>query len=227
MLQCQPLLLARFQWISSSELPRSLWKSVLRLPAYGLQTTSQCFGGWIPWIWIVFAFVPRSFSSLPRVLYLVCLSTKIQCSEEAQCKSNKQIDNLIHLDPRPREGFPWLRPAINLNPPLGDFHTSDIYSFPNGLVTEAPAGLWCWGERCGQRGERRPSYYRSVQQAHQWFFDLALAHHWPSWSWRSHWRDKRNTTPLGKRTAGASEILLKFKCFICSPKLKKIRFKIY
>ncbi|KAK2112041.1 Protein fem-1 B [Saguinus oedipus] len=74
--------------------------------------------------------------NLYTFLYLVCISTKTQCSEEDQCKINKQIYNLIHLDPRTCEGFTLLHLAVNSNTPVDDFHTNDVCSFPNALVTK-------------------------------------------------------------------------------------------
>lgn len=67
-------------------------------------------------------------------LYLVCIFIKIQCSEEDQCKINKQIYNLIYFDFRIREGFILLYLVVNSNISVDDFYINDVCSFFNAFV---------------------------------------------------------------------------------------------
>ncbi|XP_032477063.1 protein fem-1 homolog B isoform X2 [Phocoena sinus] len=140
----------------------------------------------------------------------VCISTKTQCSEEDQCKINKQIYNLIHLDPRTREGFTLLHLAVNSNTPVDDFHTNDVCSFPNALVTKLL--LDCGAEVNAVDNEGNSALHIIVQYnrpisdfltLHSIIISLVEA------GAHTDMTNKQNKTPLDKSTTGVSEILLK------------------
>ncbi|XP_076984451.1 protein fem-1 homolog B isoform X1 [Tamandua tetradactyla] len=148
--------------------------------------------------------------NLYTFLYLVCISTKTQCSEEDQCKINKQIYNLIHLDPRTREGFTLLHLAVNSNTPVDDFHTNDVCSFPNALVTKLL--LDCGAEVNAVDNEGNSALHIIVQYnrpisdfltLHSIIISLVEA------GAHTDMTNKQNKTPLDKSTTGVSEILLK------------------
>uniref|UniRef100_A0A2K5EUV5 Protein fem-1 homolog B n=1 Tax=Aotus nancymaae TaxID=37293 RepID=A0A2K5EUV5_AOTNA len=145
-----------------------------------------------------------------RERILVCISTKTQCSEEDQCKINKQIYNLIHLDPRTREGFTLLHLAVNSNTPVDDFHTNDVCSFPNALVTKLL--LDCGAEVNAVDNEGNSALHIIVQYnrpisdfltLHSIIISLVEA------GAHTDMTNKQNKTPLDKSTTGVSEILLK------------------
>ncbi|XP_028921258.1 protein fem-1 homolog B [Ornithorhynchus anatinus] len=143
-------------------------------------------------------------------LYLVCISTKTQCSEDDQARLNRQIYNLIQLDPRTRDGATLLHLAVNSNTPVDDFHTNDVCSFPNALV--AKLLLDCGAEVNAVDLEGNSPLHVIVQYNRPISDFLTLhaiitglveagAH--------TDMTNKQKKTPLDKSTTGVSEILLK------------------
>ncbi|XP_071759114.2 protein fem-1 homolog B-like [Centroberyx gerrardi] len=68
-------------------------------------------------------------------LYLACISTKMVCSDKERTRINKQIYNLIKLDPRSREGSSLLHLAISSHMAV-EYYTNKVCSFPNAQVTK-------------------------------------------------------------------------------------------
>ncbi|XP_038179943.1 LOW QUALITY PROTEIN: protein fem-1 homolog B [Arvicola amphibius] len=149
--------------------------------------------------------------NLYTFLYLVCISTKTQCSEEDQCRINKQIYNLIHLDPRTREGFTLLHLAVNSNTPVDDFPPpTNVCSFPNALVTSS---CWIAVLRVNAVTMRGNSALHIIVQYNRPISDFLTLHSiiisLVEAGAHTDMTNKQNKTPLDKSTTGVSEILLK------------------
>ncbi|KAJ7311135.1 hypothetical protein JRQ81_006738 [Phrynocephalus forsythii] len=143
-------------------------------------------------------------------LYLVCISTKTQCSEEEQSRINKQIYNLIHLDPRTRDGSSLLHHAVNSSTPVDDFHTNDVCSFPNALVTKLLLDCGADVNVVDHEGNTPlhviVQYNRPISDfltLHSIIISLVEA------GAHTDMTNKQKKTPLDKSTTGVSEILLK------------------
>ncbi|NXV08169.1 FEM1B protein, partial [Cettia cetti] len=143
-------------------------------------------------------------------LYLVCISTKTQCSEEDQSRINKQIYNLIHLDPRTRDGSSLLHHAVNSGTPVDDFHTNDVCSFPNALVTKL---LLDCGADVNAVDNEGNSPLHIIVQYHRPISDFLTLHSiiisLVEAGAHTDMTNKQKKTPLDKSTTGVSEILLK------------------
>uniref|UniRef100_A0A4W3IXF2 Protein fem-1 homolog B n=2 Tax=Callorhinchus milii TaxID=7868 RepID=A0A4W3IXF2_CALMI len=149
-------------------------------------------------------------STVFTFLYLVCISTKTQCSESERARINKQIYNLIHLDPRTREGSSLLHLAVNPGTPVDDFHTNDVCCFPNAQVTKLL--LDCGADTNAVDAEGNSPLHVIVQYnrpisdfltLHAIIVSLVEA------GAHADMTNKQGKTPLDKSTTGVSEILLK------------------
>ncbi|KAG8145246.1 putative Protein fem-1-like protein [Naja naja] len=143
-------------------------------------------------------------------LYLVCISTKTQCRDEEQSRINKQIYNLIHLDPRTRDGSSLLHHAVNSGTPVDDFHTNDVCSFPNALVTKLLLDCGADVNAVDHEGNTPlhviVQYNRPISDfltLHSIIISLVEA------GAHTDMTNKQKKTPLDKSTTGVSEILLK------------------
>ncbi|MCJ8736083.1 hypothetical protein PDJAM_G00254880 [Pangasius djambal] len=149
-------------------------------------------------------------SNIFTFLYLVCISTKTQCDDEDRARINKQIYDLIRLDPRTREGSSLLHLAASSSTPVDDFHTNDVCSFPNAQVTKIL--LDCGAQvNCVDNEGNSPlhlivQYNRPISDfltLHAIIISLVEA------GAHTDMTNKQKKTPLEKSTTGVSEILLK------------------
>ncbi|KAJ8417181.1 hypothetical protein AAFF_G00284080 [Aldrovandia affinis] len=149
-------------------------------------------------------------SNLFTFLYLVCISTKTQCGEEERARVNKQIYNLIQLDPRSREGSSLLHLAISSSTPVDDFHTNDVCSFPNSQVTKL---LLDCGAHVNAVDHEGNSPLHVIVQYNRPISDFLTLHaiiiSLVEAGAHTDMTNKQNKTPLDKSTTGVSEILLK------------------
>ncbi|XP_061077966.1 protein fem-1 homolog B [Conger conger] len=149
-------------------------------------------------------------SNLFTFLYLVCISTKTQCGEEERARINKQIYDLIQLDPRSREGASLLHLAISSSTPVDDFHTNDVCSFPNAQVTKL---LLDCGARVNAVDHEGNSPLHVIVQYNRPISDFLTLHaiiiSLVEAGAHTDMTNKQNKTPLDKSTTGVSEILLK------------------
>ncbi|MBN3318767.1 FEM1B protein, partial [Atractosteus spatula] len=149
-------------------------------------------------------------SNVFTFLYLVCISTKTQCSEEERARINKQIYNLIQLDPRSREGSSLLHLAINSNTPVDDFHTNDVCSFPSAQVTKL---LLDCGAQVNAVDNEGNSPLHIIVQYNRPISDFLTLHSiiisLVEAGAHTDMTNKQKKTPLDKSTTGVSEILLK------------------
>ncbi|MBN3279233.1 FEM1B protein, partial [Polyodon spathula] len=149
-------------------------------------------------------------SNVFTFLYLVCISTKTQCNEEERARVNKQIYNLIQLDPRSKEGSTLLHLAINPNTPVDDFHTNDVCSFPNALVTKL---LISCGAQVNAVDNEGNSPLHIIVQYNRPISDFLTLHaiiiSLVEAGAHTDMTNKQKKTPLDKSTTGVSEILLK------------------
>lgn len=149
-------------------------------------------------------------SNVFTFLYLVCISTKTQCSEEGRARINKQIYNLIQLDPRSREGSSLLHLAISSSTPVDDFHTNDVCSFPNAQVTKL---LLDCGAQVNAVDNEGNSPLHVIVQYNRPISDFLTLHaiiiSLVEAGAHTDMTNKQKKTPLDKSTTGVSEILLK------------------
>uniref|UniRef100_A0A8C1UJN5 Protein fem-1 homolog B n=1 Tax=Cyprinus carpio TaxID=7962 RepID=A0A8C1UJN5_CYPCA len=149
-------------------------------------------------------------SNLFTFLYLVCISTKTQCSEEERARINKQIYDLIRLDPRSREGSSLLHLAASSSTPVDDFHTNDVCSFPNAQVTKL---LIDCGAQVNAVDHEGNSPLHLIVQYNRPISDFLTLHaiiiSLVEAGAHTDMTNKQKKTPLDKSTTGVSEILLK------------------
>ncbi|XP_056138211.1 protein fem-1 homolog B isoform X1 [Lampris incognitus] len=149
-------------------------------------------------------------SNIFTFLYLVCISTKTTCSEEERARINKQIYNLIQLDPRSREGSSLLHLAISSSTPVDDFHTNDVCSFPNAQVTKL---LLDCGAQVNAIDHEGNSPLHVIVQYNRPISDFLTLHaiiiSLVEAGAHTDMTNKQKKTPLDKSTTGVSEILLK------------------
>ncbi|XP_030045663.1 protein fem-1 homolog B [Microcaecilia unicolor] len=143
-------------------------------------------------------------------LYLVCISTKTQSTPEEQASVNKQIYKLIQLDPRTRDGSSLLHLAVNSSTPVDDFHTNDVCSFPNALVTKL---LIDCGADVNAVDHEGNSALHVIVQYNRPISDFLTLHaiiiNLVEAGAHTDMTNKHKKTPLDKSTTGVSEILLK------------------
>ncbi|XP_054476627.1 protein fem-1 homolog B [Anoplopoma fimbria] len=149
-------------------------------------------------------------SNVFTFLYLVCISTKTTCDEEARARINKHIYDLIQLDPRSREGASLLHLAISSNTPVDDFHTNDVCSFPSAQVTKLLLDCGAQVNAVDHEGNTPlhviVQYNRPISDfltLHAIIINLVEA------GAHTDMTNKQKKTPLDKSTTGVSEILLK------------------
>ncbi|XP_052453780.1 protein fem-1 homolog B [Carassius gibelio] len=149
-------------------------------------------------------------SNLFTFLYLVCISTKTQCGEEERARINKQIYDLIRLDPRSREGSTLLHLAASSSTPVDDFHTNDVCSFPNAQVTKL---LIECGAQVNAVDHEGNSPLHLIVQYNRPISDFLTLHaiiiSLVEAGAHTDMTNKQKKTPLDKSTTGVSEILLK------------------
>ncbi|KAF4094740.1 protein fem-1 homolog B [Onychostoma macrolepis] len=149
-------------------------------------------------------------SNVFTFLYLVCISTKTQCSEEERARINKQIYDLIRLDPRSREGLSLLHLAASSSTPVDDFHTNDVCSFPNAQVTKL---LIDCGAQVNAVDHEGNSPLHLIVQYNRPISDFLTLHaiiiSLVEAGAHTDMTNKQKKTPLDKSTTGVSEILLK------------------
>ncbi|XP_059392921.1 protein fem-1 homolog B [Carassius carassius] len=149
-------------------------------------------------------------SNLFTFLYLVCISTKTQCGEEERSRINKQIYDLIRLDPRSREGSTLLHLAASSSTPVDDFHTNDVCSFPNAQVTKL---LIECGAHVNAMDHEGNSPLHLIVQYNRPISDFLTLHaiiiSLVEAGAHTDMTNKQKKTPLDKSTTGVSEILLK------------------
>ncbi|XP_055795345.1 protein fem-1 homolog B-like [Salvelinus fontinalis] len=149
-------------------------------------------------------------SNMFTFLYLVCISTKTVCGEEARAHVNEQIYNLIQLDPRSREGLSLLHLAISSSTPVDDFHTNDVCSFPNAQVTKL---LLDCGAQVNAVDHEGNSPLHIIVQYNRPISDFLTLHaiiiSLVEAGAHTDMTNKQKKTPLDKSTTGVSEILLK------------------
>ena len=149
-------------------------------------------------------------SNLFTFLYLVCISTKTLCGDEERGRINKQIYNLIQLDPRSRLGSSLLHLAISSNTPVDDFHTNDVCSFPNAQVTKL---LLDCGAQVNAVDNEGNSPLHIIVQYNRPISDFLTLHaiiiSLVEAGAHTDMTNKQKKTPLDKSTTGVSEILLK------------------
>ncbi|XP_018607883.1 protein fem-1 homolog B isoform X1 [Scleropages formosus] len=149
-------------------------------------------------------------SNIYTFLYLVCISTKTQCGEEERARINKQIYNLIQLDPRSRDGSSLLHLAISSSTPVDDFHTNDVCSFPNAQVTKL---LLDCGAQVNAVDNEGNSPLHIIVQYNRPISDFLTLHaiiiSLVEAGAHTDMTNKQKKTPLDKSTTGVSEILLK------------------
>uniref|UniRef100_A0A8C5MU35 Protein fem-1 homolog B n=1 Tax=Leptobrachium leishanense TaxID=445787 RepID=A0A8C5MU35_9ANUR len=148
--------------------------------------------------------------NLHTFLYLVCISTKTQCSEVEQSLINKQIYSLVHLDPRTRDGGSLLHLAVDSGTPVDDFHTNDVCSFPS-----APVGklLVDCGANVNATDHAGNSPLHVIVQYNRPISDFLTLHAiilcLVEAGAHTDMTNKEKKTPLDRSTTGVSEILLK------------------
>lgn len=149
-------------------------------------------------------------SNIFTFLYLVCISTKTNCSDEERATINKHIYDLIQLDPRTREGCSLLHLAISSSTPVDDFHTNDVCSFPNAQVTKLLLDCGAQVNAVDHEGNTPlhviVQYNRPISDfltLHAIIINLVEA------GAHTDMTNKQKKTPLDKSTTGVSEILLK------------------
>ncbi|CDQ58516.1 protein fem-1 homolog B [Oncorhynchus mykiss] len=149
-------------------------------------------------------------SNVFTFLYLVCISTKTVCGEEERARINKQIYNLIQLDPRSREGSSLLHLAISSSTPVDDFHTNDVCTFPNAQVTKL---LLDCGAQVNAVDHEGNSPLHIIVQYNRPISDFLTLHaiiiSLVEAGAHTDMTNKQKKTPLDKSTTGVSEILLK------------------
>ncbi|KAM6973172.1 protein fem-1 homolog B [Aplochiton taeniatus] len=149
-------------------------------------------------------------SNVFTFLYLACISTKTTCGEEERAHLNKQIYNLIQLDPRSREGSSLLHLAISSSTPVDDFHTNDVCSFPNAQVTKL---LLDCGAQVNAVDHEGNSPLHVIVQYNRPISDFLTLHaiiiSLVEAGAHTDMTNKQKKTPLDKSTTGVSEILLK------------------
>ncbi|XP_067091336.1 protein fem-1 homolog B [Osmerus mordax] len=149
-------------------------------------------------------------SNLFTFLYLVCISTKTLCGDEERGRINKQIYNLIQLDPRSRQGSSLLHLAISSNTPVDDFHTNDVCSFPSAQVTKL---LLDCGAQVNAIDNEGNSPLHIIVQYNRPISDFLTLHaiiiSLVEAGAHTDMTNKQKKTPLDKSTTGVSEILLK------------------
>ncbi|XP_062316889.1 protein fem-1 homolog B [Osmerus eperlanus] len=149
-------------------------------------------------------------SNLFTFLYLVCISTKTLCGDEERGRINKQIYNLIQLDPRSRQGSSLLHLAISSNTPVDDFHTNDVCSFPSAQVTKL---LLDCGAQVNAVDNEGNSPLHIIVQYNRPISDFLTLHaiiiSLVEAGAHTDMTNKQKKTPLDKSTTGVSEILLK------------------
>lgn len=149
-------------------------------------------------------------SNIFTFLYLVCISTKTQCGEEERARINKQIYDLIRLDPRSREGSSLLHLAASSSTPVDDFHTNDVCSFPNAQVTKL---LIDCGAQVNAVDHEGNSPLHLIVQYNRPISDFLTLHaiiiSLVEAGAHTDMTNKQKKTPLDKSTTGVSEILLK------------------
>ncbi|XP_020779585.1 protein fem-1 homolog B [Boleophthalmus pectinirostris] len=149
-------------------------------------------------------------SNIFTFLYLACISTKTNCSEEQRARMNKHIYDLIQLDPRSRDGSTLLHLAISSSTPVDDFHTNDVCSFPNAQVTKLLLDCGAAVNAVDHEGNTPlhviVQYNRPISDfltLHAIIINLVEA------GAHTDMANKQKKTPLDKSTTGVSEILLK------------------
>ncbi|XP_051547747.1 protein fem-1 homolog B-like [Myxocyprinus asiaticus] len=149
-------------------------------------------------------------SNMFTFLYLVCISTKTQCNEQERACINKQIYDLIQLDPRSREGSSLLHLAASSSTPVDDFHTNDVCSFPNAQVTKL---LIDCGAQVNAVDHDGNSPLHLIVQYNRPISDFLTLHaiiiSLVEAGAHTDMTNKQKKTPLDKSTTGVSEILLK------------------
>lgn len=149
-------------------------------------------------------------SNVFTFLYLACISTKTACGDEERARINKQIYNLIQLDPRSREGSTLLHLAISSSTPVDDFHTNDVCSFPNAQVTKL---LLDCGAQVNAVDHEGNSPLHVIVQYNRPISDFLTLHaiiiSLVEAGAHTDMTNKQKKTPLDKSTTGVSEILLK------------------
>ncbi|XP_051545943.1 protein fem-1 homolog B [Myxocyprinus asiaticus] len=149
-------------------------------------------------------------SNVFTFLYLVCIATKTQCNEEERARINKQIYDLIRLDPRSREGSSLLHLAASSSTPVDDFHTNDVCSFPNAQVTKL---LIDCGAEVNAVDHDGNSPLHLIVQYNRPISDFLTLHaiiiSLVEAGAHTDMTNKQKKTPLDKSTTGVSEILLK------------------
>ncbi|XP_065133398.1 protein fem-1 homolog B [Paramisgurnus dabryanus] len=149
-------------------------------------------------------------SNIFTFLYLVCIATKTQRSEDESARINKQIYDLIRLDPRSRDGLSLLHLAASSGTPVDDFHTNDVCSFPNAQVTKLLIDCGAQVNAVDREGNSPlhliVQYNRPISDfltLHSIIISLVEA------GAHTDMTNKQKKTPLDKSTTGVSEILLK------------------
>ncbi|XP_073509569.1 protein fem-1 homolog B [Phyllobates terribilis] len=150
--------------------------------------------------------------NLYTFLYLVCISTKTQRSEEEQSRINKQIYRLVHLDPRTREGCSLLHLSVDSGTPVDDFHTNDVCSFPSAPVTKL---LLDCGANVNATDNVGNTPLHLIVQYNRPISDFLTLHSiiisLVEAGAHTDMTNKEKKTPLDRSTTGVSEILLKLQ----------------
>ncbi|KAG7473335.1 hypothetical protein MATL_G00094700 [Megalops atlanticus] len=143
-------------------------------------------------------------------LYLVAVSTKMQCSEEEErTRVNKLIYKLLRQDPRIQDGSSLLHLAVSTSPD-DDFHTNSVCRFPNAQVTKL---LLDCGARVNAVDLEGNSPLHIIAQYNRPVSDFLTLHavviSLVEAGAHMDMTNKQKKTPLDKSTTGVSEILLK------------------
>ncbi|KAK5616409.1 Protein fem-1 B [Crenichthys baileyi] len=149
-------------------------------------------------------------SNILTFLYLACISTKTNCSDEERATINKHIYDLIQLDPRTREGSSLLHLAISSSTPVDDFHTNDVCSFPNAKVTKLMLDCGAQVNAVDHEGNTPLHVIVQYNRPISDFLTLhAIIINLVESGAHTDMTNKQKKTPLDKSTTGVSEILLK------------------
>ncbi|XP_036391567.1 protein fem-1 homolog B [Megalops cyprinoides] len=147
--------------------------------------------------------------NLFTLLYLVAVSTKMQCNEEGRTRVNKLIYKLLRQDPRIQDGSSLLHLAVSTSPD-DDFHTNGVCRFPNAQVTKL---LLDCGARVNAVDREGNSPLHIIAQYNRPVSDFLTLHavivSLVEAGAHMDMTNKQKKTPLDKSTTGVSEILLK------------------